>query len=137
MPRSYRRAIMLVMKPYSEDLRCKIVAAVEGGMPKTEAARLFGVSFSSVKRYCRLAAHEEPLAPRKGGGRPPKANAAVARLLEEDVGRRPYAAAWERADFLRGASGVALSASTVRRLLRKLGFSQKNGAWARASATSS
>ena len=39
--------------------------------------------------------------------------------------RRPYAAARERADFLRGASGVALSASTVRRLLRKLGFSQK------------
>lgn len=137
MTRSYRRAIMLVMKPYSEDLRRKIVAAVEGGMPKTEAARLFGVSLSSVKRYCRLAAHEEPLAPRKGGGRPPKANAAVARLLEEDVGRRPYAAARERADFLRGASGVALSASTVRRLLRKLGFSQKNGAWARASATSS
>lgn len=137
MTHSYRRAIMLVMKPYSEDLRRKIVAAVEGGMPKTEAARLFEVSLSSVKRYCRLAAHEEPLAPRKGGGRPPKANAAVARLLEEDVSRRPYAAAWERADFLRGASGVALSASTVRRLLRKLGFSQKNGAWARASATSS
>ena len=66
---------MLVMKPYSEDLRRKIVAAVEGGMPKTQAARLFGLSLSSVKRYCRLAAHEEPLAPRKGGGgRPPKAN---------------------------------------------------------------
>jgi transposase len=125
------------MRPYSEDLRRKIVAAVEGGMPKTEAARLFGVGLSSVKRYCRLAIHEEPLAPRKGGGRPPKANATVARLLEEDVGKRPYAAARERVDFLRGASGVALSASTVRRLLRKLGFSQKNGAWVRQSATSS
>jgi transposase len=114
---------MVFMKPYSEDLRPKIVAAVEGGTPKTEAARLFGVSLSSVKRYSRLAVREEPLAPRKGGGRPPKANAAVARLLDEDVGRHPYAAAWERADFLRAASGVALSASTVRRLLRKLGFS--------------
>src|SRR5919112_5832360 len=103
---------MLVMKPYSEDLRRKIVAAVEGGMPKTEAARLFGVSLSSVKRYCRLAAHEEPLAPRKGGGRPPKANAAVARLLEEDVSRRPYVAVWERAALLRAVSGVALSVST-------------------------
>ncbi len=128
---------MPLMRPYSEDLRRKIVAAVEGGMPKTEAARLFGVGLSSVKRYCRLAAHEEPLAPRKGGGRPPKANATVARLLEEDVGKRPYAATRERVDFLRGASGVALSASTVRRLLRKLGFSQKNGAWVRQSATSS
>ena len=137
MTRSKGRAIMLLMKPYSEDLRTRIVSAVEGGMPKTEAARLFGVSTSSVKRYCRLAAQEKPLAPRKGGGRPPKANAAVARLLEEDVGRRPYAAAWERAAFLRGASGVELSASTIRRLLRRLGFSQKNGAWARQSATNS
>jgi transposase len=129
---------MLGMKPYSEDLRTRIVAAVEGGMTKTEAARTFGVSPSSVKRYCRLAANEESLAPRKkGGGRPPKTDATIERLLEEDVGRRPYAAVRERAAFLRTASGVALSVSTVRRLLRRLGFSQKNGAWARRSATSS
>ena len=128
---------MLVMRPYSEDLRRKVVAAVARGTPKTEAARTFGVSLSSVKRYSRLAIREEPLAPRKGGGRPPKANAAVARLLEEDVDRRPYAAARERADFLRTTSGVGLSESTVRRLLRRLGFSQKNGAWVRQSATSS
>ena len=128
---------MLLMKPYSEDLRTRIVAAVYGGMPKTQAARLFGVSLSSVKRYCRLAVQEEPLAPRRGGGRPPKTNAAIASLLEEDVGRRPYAAVWERAAFLRAAGGAALSVSTVRRLLRKLGFSQKNGAWVRRSATSS
>lgn len=58
---------MVIMRPYSEDLRTRIVAAVEDGMTKSEAARLFGVSLSSVKRYCRLAANEEPLAPRKGG----------------------------------------------------------------------
>jgi hypothetical protein len=68
---------MIVMKAYSEDLHTRIVAAVEGGMPKTQAARTFGVSLSSVKRYCRLTAQEKPLAPRKGGGRPTKANAAV------------------------------------------------------------
>jgi transposase len=128
---------MVGMKPYSEDLRTRIVSAVEGGMSQSEAARLFGVSISSVKRYCRLAANEESLAPRQGGGRPPKTNAAVARLLEEDVGRRPYAAVWERAALLRAVSGVGLSVSTVRRLLRRLGFSQKNGAWVRQSATSS
>src|SRR5215211_7565833 len=111
---------MLHMKPYSEDLRRKIVAAVERGMPKTEAAHTFGVSLSSVKRYSRLAAHEVPLAPRKGGGRPPKTNAATARLLEEDVARRPYAAAHERAACLRGTSGIELSASTISRLLRRL-----------------
>jgi transposase len=38
------------MKPYSEDLRKSIVRAVEDGMPKSVAARLFGVSLSSGKR---------------------------------------------------------------------------------------
>jgi transposase len=129
--------MMLDMRPYSEDLRIRIVAAVESGMSKPEAAHLFEVSLSSVKRYCRLAAHEEPLSPRKGGGRPPKTHATTARLLEEDVLNRPYAAVWERVAFLLAASGVELSLSTVRRLLRRLGFSQKNGAWVRVSATSS
>jgi transposase len=39
------------MRAYSEDLRKKIVSAVERGMPKAQAARLFDVSLSSVKRY--------------------------------------------------------------------------------------
>ena len=40
------------MKAYSEDLRGKVVEAIEHrGMGKSEAARSFGVSLSSVKRY--------------------------------------------------------------------------------------
>jgi transposase len=43
------------MKPYSEDLRTRIVQAVEGGAFKSAAAHLFGVCLSSVKRYSRSA----------------------------------------------------------------------------------
>ncbi len=46
---------MQAMKPYSEDLRIRIVKAVRDGMSKSAAARLFGVSLSSVKRYARVA----------------------------------------------------------------------------------
>lgn len=49
---------MLGMKPYSEDLRTRIVVALEGGMTKPQAARLFDVSLSSVNRYCRLATYK-------------------------------------------------------------------------------
>jgi transposase len=38
------------MKAYSEDLRKKILEAVDRGMPKSAAAKTFGVSRSSVKR---------------------------------------------------------------------------------------
>ena len=42
------------MKAYSEDLRLRIVAAVDGGMPRSEAARVFGVGRATVKRYLAL-----------------------------------------------------------------------------------
>jgi transposase len=110
---------MLSMKPYSEDLRMRIVKAVEEGMPKSGAARLFGVSLSSVKRYARIASRGEPLEPRKGGGRPPKTDEIVEKLLEGDVKERPAATVAQRRLFLEHATGKTLSDSTVGRLLKR------------------
>jgi transposase len=129
--------MMQGMKPYSEDLRTRIVRAVEGGtMSKSAAARLFGVSLSSVKRYLKLADRGVSLAPRKGGGRPPKIDRTTQKLLEEDVKERPAATVSERRRFLHDTTGKALSASTVKRLLKRLGFSRKNGLWGQWSETS-
>ena len=52
------------MNAYSEDLRKKIVEAVERGMPKIEAARAFGVGISSVKRYVASYREGRSLAPK-------------------------------------------------------------------------
>jgi transposase len=129
---------MRLMKPYSEDLRVRIVKAVqEEGSSKSAAARLFGVSLSSVKRYARMANRGTSLMPRKGGGRPPKADETTRKLLEEDVKERPAATNKERRHFLEHATGKALSDSTVGRLLKRMGFSQKNGAWGRWNGMSS
>ena len=131
---------MQTMKPYSEDLRIRLVQAVEGGMSKSAVARLFGVSLSSVKRYLRIVQRGKSLAPRKGGGRPPKTNQTAEKLLEEDVKERPAATVSERRRFLEHTTGKALSASTVKRLLKRLlkrlGFSRKNELWGRWSETS-
>ena len=127
--------MMRGMKPYSEDLRRSIVRAVEGGTSKSAAARLFGVSLSSVKRYLRIAQRGASLAPKKGGGRPPKTDQSTQKLLEEDVKERPAATVSERRRFLEHATGKALSDSTVKRLLKRLGFSRKNGLWGHMSET--
>src|SRR5215204_2288108 len=114
------------MKPYSVDLRTRIVRALqEEGTAKSAAARLFGVSLSSVKRYARIASRGESLKPRKGGGRPPKTDETTQKLLEEDVKERPAAAVSERRRFLEHTTGKVLSDSTVVRLLKRMGFSQK------------
>jgi transposase len=65
-------------------------------MSKSQAARLFSISLSSVKRYVRLADQGEALTPRKGGGRPPKADEATKKLLEEDIRKRPAATPSQR-----------------------------------------
>jgi transposase len=126
------------MKPYSEDLRRSIVKAVrEGSVSKSAAARLFGVSLSSVKRYSRIADWGSSLRPRKGGGRPPKTDQTTKKLLEEDVEERPTATVSDRRRFLQSVTGKVLSDSTVGRLLKRMGFSQKNGLWGRWNGTSS
>jgi transposase len=124
------------MKPYSEDLRLRIVKAVQDGTSKSAAARLFGLSLSSVKRYARIAEQGASLAPRKGGGRPPKADETTRKLLEDDVKERPAATVSERCRFLQSTTGKNLSLSTVKRLLKKMGFSRKNRLWGHWNETS-
>jgi transposase len=125
------------MNAYSEDLRKKIVQALRRGITKSEAARTFGVSRSSVKRYAKLAEEGRPLTPKKRPGSKPKMDERARRLLEADVQRHPAATLSERREFLHKAAGVGVSDSTVSRMLRRLGWSRKKGVWVRARETSS
>ena len=125
------------MRAYSEDLRKKLVAAIERGMPKAQAARTFDVSLSSLKQYARRVRQGDSLTPRKSLGRPRKADEKARALLEKDVEKRPSATVSERRRFLEHITGTDMSDSTVRRLMKRLGFSQKNGVWGRWNETSS
>ena len=101
------------MNPYSEDLRKKIVEALRRGTAKSEAARSFGVSRSSVKRYAKLAEEGRSLAPKKRPGSRPKMDESARRLLEADLEERPAATLSERREFLRRVAGLSVSESTV------------------------
>src|SRR3712207_5666929 len=125
------------MSAYSEDLRKKVAAALERGMSKPEAARLFDVSLSSVKRYARIARQGESLIPNQSPGRPRIVDQKAQVLLEEDVKERPGATISQRRCFLEHITATDMSDSTVRRLMKRLGFSQKNGQWGRWNGTSS
>jgi transposase len=125
------------MKAYSEDLRTKILEAVDRGMPKSEAAKTFGVSRSSVKRYAAARREGRPLAPRKHPGSKPKLDQRTRKILQADVEDRPAITLKERCRFLKEMVGVSVSESTLSRLLRKMGFSPKDGVWVRVRETSS
>ena len=126
---------MPCMNAYSEDLRKKIIAALRRGMTKSEAARTFSVSRSSVKRYAKLVEEGRSLAPKKRPGSKPKRDESARRLLDADMEERPAATLSERREFLRHVAGISVSESTVSRMLRLPGWSRKKDQWQRQSVT--
>ena len=122
---------------YSEDLRKKIVEAVEKrGMPKIEAAKTFGVGISSVKRYVATYRDRRSLAPKKRPGSKPKLDEGARRLLESDLEERPAATLPQRREYLRTVCGVDVSDSTLSRMLGRMGWSRKKDRWVRVRETS-
>jgi transposase len=90
------------MKPYSLDLRKKIVESVKKGVPKAETARRFGVDRATVKRYCKQLDERGTLQPRKAPAKRPKLDEKARKLLLEDLQQRPWAthSQRERRSFL-------------------------------------
>jgi len=125
------------MNGYSEDLREKIVAAVGRGTSKSQAARTFSVSLSSVKRYVKKADHGESLAPKKSPGSAPKLDEKATKLLKADLRQRPFATLKERRDYIHALTGLSVSRSTICRAIARIGSSRKKGDDPQRSATSS
>jgi transposase len=117
------------MKAYSVDLREKIIAAVERGMSKAQAARTFGVGATSVKRYVKLAQEGNPLSPGKAPGKKSKLGGSGMKLLEEDLHARPAVTHEKRADLLCELLGVRVSKATICRMIERLGYTRKKDRW--------
>jgi len=59
-------------RPYTMDLRERVVAAVEGGMSRRQAARLFTVSPSAVIKWMKRLGDTGSVAPGQMGGHKPR-----------------------------------------------------------------
>ena len=59
-------------KPYSMDLRERVVAAVKGGLSRNRAAKQFGVAVSTAINWVKRLGETGSMAPGKMGGHKPK-----------------------------------------------------------------
>jgi transposase len=105
------------MKAYSEDLRLRVVAAVDGGMPRRDVVRVFGVSPATIERYLRLRRETGTLAPRPRHGPPPITTAALAAALLPRLEARPDATLEEHCAWYEQAAGVRVSTATMSRVI--------------------
>jgi transposase len=112
------------METYSTDFRERLLRAIDGGLSQAEAARRFGVGASTIKRWKRRRARGR-LAPSPRPGRPPRIGPGQLPALEAqlraaaDASLAEHCATWER------THGVRVSAATMSRALRRLGWTVK------------
>ena len=115
------------MKAYSEDLRRRVIAAVDGGMARSAAARAFDVSRATVKRYRALRGETGGLVPRPRRGPAPIKTAALAAALPARLEAEPAATLAEHCAWYEQVSGVRVSDATLSRVIgRHLGWTRKN-----------
>ena len=115
------------MKPYSLDLRQRIVASLNKGLSVQQAAEQFEVSRDSVRRYQRLA-EQDALSPKPTPGKAPRLKpeqeCAFMAMIQEhpDFTLEQFQHQWLQ------PSGVWLPKSTLHDHLKRLGGRYKKRA---------
>ncbi len=105
-------------KSLSEDLRGRLVAAVEAGMSRRAAAKRFGVSAASAVRWVKLQSQEgAPRAKRQGGDRRSGRIEAFADIILQAVAQQVDITLVELSDMLRKQHGQHFAPSTLWRFL--------------------
>jgi len=113
------------MKAYSKDLRLRVLAAVDRGMPRREAARTFGLSVSTVKRYLKLRRETGGVEARSIPGPLARKREILEEVLPAQVQRNPDLTLAEHCELLEDERGLGVSTATVSRALKSLGLPLK------------
>lgn len=115
-------------KPYSDDLRERVVTAMQSGESCRAVAARFGVAPSSVVKWTQRAARTGSVSPAQMGGyRRPVLEPHRAWLLDQ-VQNCPHVTLAMLQQML-AERGIAVSHDTVWRFLRACGLSFKKRRW--------
>jgi transposase len=122
------------MKAYSQDLREKVLRAVDQGYSRGEIVKLLGVSLATIKRYLKQRRETGTIAPKAIPGRPPKklgklqAELVVQLQAHDDIRLEDHCQLWEQ------THGVQVSTATMSRAIKRVGWTRKKRRWQPANA---
>jgi transposase len=108
------------MKPYSKDLRIRVLASVDGGTPREEVAKTFSVSMPSIKRWLKRRRETGDVSPKPIPGRTPLKGAALKEWLPEHLKDNPDLTLEEHCKAFEERTGTKVSDATVSRAIARL-----------------
>lgn len=113
-------------RPYSTDLRERVLAASERGYTVKEVAELFGLAAATVKRWRRLQRRTGFADPEQhGGGHPPRVGDQGLSVVCQIVQEHADLTVAEIAAEYRARTGSAVSRSAMGRTLQRLALTRK------------
>ena len=115
------------MRPYSNDLRTRVVIAVEAGESCREVAGRFGVSVASVVKWSQRYRKTGSVAPDRMGGRRPRILEPYRDFIVERINQRPHLTLHRLRQEL-AERGIKVSHNTVWLFLKAEGLSFKKNA---------
>lgn len=113
------------MKAYSQDLRERILRAVDQGKTRDDIVNLFGVSHATIKRYVKQRREKGHVQPKPIPGRPPKKRALLQTTLQAQLEKQPDATLQEHCDTWEAQEGIKVSLSTMSRAIDALHWTRK------------
>jgi len=122
-------------KPYSLDLRKRVVAAIGGGLSRNQAAKQFGVAISTAIGWMQRVEQTGSVAPGQMGGHKPKAISGEHALwLSQRIRAGDFTLRGLVAEL--GERGLKVDYRSVWEFVHaeKLSFKKKRGGWRTRSA---
>jgi transposase len=117
------------MKPYSKDLRLRVLAAVDAGTPREEVAKTFSKTFSvsmpTIKRWIKRRRETGDVQPRAIPGRPARKGAILKEWLPKHLEANDDLTLEEHSEAFEEEFGQRVSTSTIGRAISGL----PDGGW--------
>jgi transposase len=108
------------MKPYSKDLRLRVLAAVDAGKPREEVAETFSVSVPTIKRWLRRRRETGDVEPKPIPGRPARKGPMLEEWLPKHLGANDDLTLEEHSEAFEEEFGQRVSTSTIGRAIARL-----------------
>jgi transposase len=124
------------MNAYSQDLRAKVLRAVDQGQSRQAIVAMFGVSLATVKRYLKQGRETGHVLPKPIPGRPSKKYGPLQAGLVSQLQAHPDGTLEEHCRLWEQAQGMVVSPTSMSRVIRRLGWTRKKSRWQPANAPS-
>jgi transposase len=113
------------MRAYSQDLRQRILHAVDQGQPRAEIIKTFEVSRAMIKRHLKRRRETGEVKVKTIPGRPSKKGAALQAGLRSQLEANPDATLAEHCQLWETTQGVQVSSATMSRAIHRLDWTRK------------